>query len=152
MNMSKILYIVVAIIVIQGILIFTVFKNKSKGSNEVGEDVKKYNIEEVEVVNLGEVLVPLPVVKEGEEWTARVRVVIYISKDKEVDLKDFENKYKPKLREIIARTIKKASYIKLRNTIEEQESLKIVLRNAMNKEIGRDLVKEVVFDGAIVFE
>lgn len=152
MNMAKILYIVVAIIVIQGILVFTVFKSKSKGGNEVVDDIKKYNIAELEVVSLGEVFVPLPVAKEGEEWTARVKVVIYITKDKGIEMKDFENKYRPKLREIIAKTVKRIPYIKLRNTIEEQESLKIVLRSAMNKEIGREIIKEVVFDGAIVFE
>lgn len=150
--MSKVLYIVIAVLVVQGILIFTVFKSKSKEKEEITDSIKKYNIDELEVINLGEILVPLPVPKEGEEWTARVKIVIYIEKIKDLRVEEFEKKYRPILREIAAKTIKRVPYLRLRNTVEEQELLKITLKNAMNKEIGRDIIKEVVFDGAIVFE
>ncbi len=149
MNISKIITIVIVIMLIQLVLIF--YAVRSKQHKEDMLDSKK-GLFDLEPINLGEIIVSLPTIREGEEITARVKIVVYLKKLEEEKIKEFESKYKPKLRQIAAKIIKSRPYIKLRNEIEEEESIKILMRNMMNKEIGMDIVKEVVFDGALIFE
>jgi len=51
----------------------------------------------------------------------------------------------------VAKAVKAKPYLKLRNIPAEQEILKLELIDSMNKEIGMDIVKEVVID-SLTFE
>ncbi|MFN7182142.1 MAG: hypothetical protein ACK4NF_05645 [Planctomycetota bacterium] len=155
--MSRIITIVIIIILLQGILIFFVFTDKQSKSEQQSAELSSLHetrkkLFELEPLDLGEIVVPLPALKEDEEVTAKVKVVVYLKESKDIKVEEFRKKYRPKLREIAAKIIKGTSYTKLRNRIEEEEAIKVVMKNVMNRTIGKEIVEEVVFDGAIVFE
>ncbi len=155
MNLSRIITVVIGILIAQSMLLYFIFSYKrNKTTIKEGRSgfYTRSGMFELEPINLGEIIVSLPTIKEEEEITARVKIVIYVGKSSEAERKEIESKYLPKLRQIAAKIIKGSSYTKLRNLVEEEEAVKILMKNMMNKEIGKEIVQEVVFDGAIIFE
>jgi hypothetical protein len=161
MNKLIIGIVIVALLVNIGLVIY-VFKSKKAKDEEISKNIpsqkevtssvgKKTNYLQLIPINLGEVVVPMPVHKEDEDITIRIKIYVYIEEQKHLESKVFEEKFKPKLREIVAKAVKAKPYLKLRNIPAEQEILKLELIDSMNKEIGMDIVKEVVID-SLTFE